>query len=167
LKFKALITNIYNLHFMKRILFTILIAVTCSTIWAQQPGKAGDREERIQAYRIAVYTEVLQLTPDEAQSFWPLYNEYSDKREAMQRELRSGRQIDSMSDAEVETYIQKFYDVRQRELDLEKELGQKLRKVLPVRKIAKIPMAEREFREALVKKLQEGRENRQMKQRNK
>lgn len=153
---------------MKNILFTVLITAAFSaTAWAQQPGNAGDRDERIQSYRIAVYTEVLQLTPEEAQNFWPLYNEYTDKREAMQRELRGGRQIDGMSDTEVETYIQKFYDVRQRELDLEKELGQKLRKVLPARKIAKLPMAEREFREALVKKLQEARENRPMKQRNK
>jgi hypothetical protein len=152
---------------MKNILITLLFAATCTTVWAQQPGNAGDRDERIQAYRIAVYTEVLQLTPEEAQNFWPLYNEYTDKREAMQRELRGGRQIDGMSDTEVENYIQKFYDVRQRELDLEKELGQKLRKVLPARKIAKLPMAEREFREALVKKLQEARENRPMKQRNK
>jgi hypothetical protein len=151
---------------MKHSLFTLLLALFCATAWAQPGPPPGDRDERIQAYRIAVYTEVLQLTPDEAQNFWPLYNEYTDKREALQRELRAGRQIDAMSDAEVETYIQKFYDVRQRELDLEKELGQKLRKVLPARKIAKLPMAEREFREALVKKLQEARENRQGKQRN-
>lgn len=144
---------------MKNILFSLLFVATCAVAWAQ-PGNPGERDERIQSYRIAVYTEVLQLTPEEAQNFWPLYNEYTDKREAMQRELRGGRQIDGMSDAEVETYIQKFYDVRQRELDLEKELGQKLRKVLPVRKIAKLPMAEREFREALVKKLQEKRQQR-------
>lgn len=144
---------------MRHSLITLLFAVACATAWAQ-PGNPGERDERIQTYRIAVYTEVLQLTPEEAQNFWPLYNEYTDKREAMQRELRAGRQIDAMSDTEVENYIQKFYEVRQRELDLEKELGQKLRKVLPARKIAKLPMAEREFREALVRKLQEKRQQR-------
>jgi hypothetical protein len=63
-----------------------------------------------------------------------------------------------MTDAEVEEQIKRHFEKKQRELDLEKELYQKLRKVLPVRKIVKLPAAEREFREALVKRLQENRD---------
>ena len=63
-----------------------------------------------------------------------------------------------MTDAEVEEQIKKHFEKKQRELDLEKDLYQKLRKVLPARKIVRIPSAEREFREALVKRLQENRE---------
>ncbi len=65
-----------------------------------------------------------------------------------------------MSDAEVEEQIKLHFEQQQRELDLEKEVFQKLRKVLPLRKIAKLPQAEREFRESLLKKLQEAREQR-------
>jgi hypothetical protein len=62
-----------------------------------------------------------------------------------------------MNDNEVEDYVKKYFELRSKELDLEKDLTQKLRKVLPLRKIAKIPVAEREFRESLVKRLQEAR----------
>jgi hypothetical protein len=69
-----------------------------------------------------------------------------------------------MSDAEVEEQIKRHFDLKQRELELEKEAYQKLRKVLPLRKVAKLPAAEREFRESLIKKLQEARERRQERQ---
>ena len=152
--------NCYNsqqFHIMKRILFLALILSTCQTLAQAQP--AGNKPaERIRAYRVAVYTEVLQLSPEEAQAFWPIFNEYSANREKLQQQMRPERQFDGMSDAEVEEYVRKYFEVRQREMDLEKDLTTRLRKVLPIRKIAQLPAAEREFREGLVKKLQEFRE---------
>ncbi|MDX2280220.1 MAG: hypothetical protein NW218_11575 [Saprospiraceae bacterium] len=139
-------------------LIGLLLCVGASTVSAQPKQEA--RAEKIKAYRVAVFTEILNLSSEEAQGFWPIYNEYLDKRESLQKELKMTRQIDGMSDNEVEDYIKKYFELRNKELDLEKDLTQKLRKVLPLRKIAKIPVAEREFREALVQKLQEAREKR-------
>lgn len=139
-------------------MLSLLIIGCCTTLDAQP--NAERRSERVQALRIAIFTEVLQLTPEEAQGFWPIYNEYLDKREALVQQYRPAKQLDAMSDAEVEEQIKLHFEQQQRELDLEKEVFQKLRKVLPLRKIAKIPQAEREFRESLLKKLQEAREQR-------
>lgn len=139
-------------------LIALISGAFCHTVFAQPDPE--ERERKLAAYRVAVFTEVLNLTADEAQGFWPVYNDYLDKREAIQQQLKPSKQLDGMSDAEVEDYIKKYYELRGRELDLEKDLGQKLRKVLPVRKIAKIPVAEREFREALVKKLNDIRQKR-------
>ncbi len=142
---------------MRYLLFTALIVSTFGTMTQAQvdPEK---REARLAAYRAEVFTRVLDLTPEEAQGFWPVYNEYSDKREQAQQELRPSKQPDQMSDAEVEEQIKRHFEMKQREIDLERDAYQKLRKVLPIRKIAKLPKAEREFRESLVKKLQEVRE---------
>lgn len=118
------------------------------------------RDERLAQYRAEVFTRVLRLSPEEAQGFWPLYNEFLDRRDQLQQEFKSLKQEDQMSDSEVEEHIKRYFERKQRDLDLEKDLNQKLRKVLPLRKIAKIPMAEREFREALIKKLQENRQKR-------
>jgi demethoxyubiquinone hydroxylase (CLK1/Coq7/Cat5 family) len=60
-----------------------------------------------------------------------------------------------MNDAEVEEQIKKHFERQTKELDLERELYQKLRNILPARKIAKLPMAERLFRESLVRKVKE------------
>lgn len=143
----------------KRIIFAILLFSTCSAVAVAQRGPEV-RDKKVQAYRVAVFTEVLNLTPSEAEGFWPVFNDYLDKREEIQSQLKPTAQLDGMNDAEVDDYVKKYFELRQRELDLEKDLGQKLRKVLPLRKIAKIPVAEREFREALVKKLQENRQRR-------
>jgi hypothetical protein len=146
------------MHMKYLMLIGLLLCVGASTVSAQPKQEA--RAEKIKAYRVAVFTEILNLSSEEAQGFWPIYNEYLDKRETLQKELKMTRQIDGMSDNEVEDYIKKYFELRNKELDLEKDLTQKLRKVLPLRKIAKIPVAEREFREALVQKLQEAREKR-------
>lgn len=145
-------------HMKYLMLIGLLLCIGASTVSAQPKQEA--RAEKIKAYRVAVFTEILNLSSEEAQDFWPIYNEYLDKRESLQKELKMTRQIDGMNDNEVEDYIKKYFELRNKELDLEKDLTQKLRKVLPLRKIAKIPVAEREFREALVQKLQEAREKR-------
>ncbi len=144
---------------IKQSLWIVLFLSTCSAVAVAQRGPEV-RDKKVQAYRVAVFTEVLSLTPSEAEGFWPVFNDYLDKREEIQAQLKPTAQLDGMNDNEVEDYVKKYFDLRQRELDLEKDLGQRLRKVLPLRKIAKIPVAEREFREALVKKLQENRQRR-------
>lgn len=144
------------MHTMKRVTFIVLLASLCaSSLFAQGGQQAAERARRIKSYRIAVFTEVLKLTPQEAETFWPIFNNYQDQRDDLQKQLKPSSQIESLSDTEVEDYIKKHFELRQRELDMEKDLVQKLRKVLPPRKIAQIPVAEREFREGLIQKLKE------------
>lgn len=141
---------------MKRHFFiALIISMFSATVQAQEAG------DRIKALRAEVYTRVLNLTAEEAQNFWPIFNEYLEARENLQKQLKPEEKIGDMNDAEVEEYVKKHFEIRQKELDLEKDLVQKLRKVLPLRKIAKLPMAERQFRESLLKRLQEFREKRQ------
>ena len=148
---------------------SILLLLLCITVSAQ-PGKGRPKRDgirdRIKAERVAFITERLALTSEEAQRFWPVYNEYQENRDRIQDDLRPKKQLDAMNDNEVEEQIKRHFEVKQRELDMEKDLYQKLRKVLPLRKIAQIPHAERAFRERLVTKLQEARNKRQDRARN-
>lgn len=149
---------------MRKLLFSALLAgLFGGTANAQIDPER--REARLAAFRAEVFTRVLNLSADEAQGFWPVYNEYTEKRERAS-DMRPGKQPDQMSDTEAEEHIKRHFELKQREIDLEKELYQKLRKVLPPRKIAKLPLAEREFRESLVKRLQEARERKQERQQN-
>ena len=148
---------------MKYFFNTVLMVCVFGTM-AQAQVDPEKREARLAAFRAEVFTRVLNLTPEEAQGFWPVYNEYADKREQTQQDLRGGKQLDQLSDAEVEDQIKRHFEMKQRELELERDAYQKLRKVLPLRKIAKLPAAEREFRESLVKKLQEARERKMERQ---
>ena len=139
------------------ILTAFVSAISAHAVAQPDPGR---RDEKIAAFRADVFTRVLRLTPEEAQGFWPVYNEFQEQREKIQQSARPAKQEDQMTDAEVEEQIKRHFEKKQRELDLERDLYQKLRKVLPSRKIVRIPAAEREFREALVKRLQDSRERR-------
>jgi hypothetical protein len=118
-------------------------------------AQGGEKlRERIRAQRIAIYTDVLKLTSQEAEGFWPIYNQFLEDKESINKEQKAIRR-DNLSDAEAEAQVKKHIELRQRELDLEKDLIQKLRKVISMQKIVKIPEAERQFRQTVLEKVKE------------
>jgi hypothetical protein len=145
---------------MKRIIFLALFIPFFSLALNAQQDNAR-RDEKIKTFRIAIFSEELSLTSKEAEAFWPAYNEFLDKKESLVEQTKPAKPLDNMSDAEVEEQIKKHFERQTRELDLERELYQKLRNILPARKIAKLPMAERRFRESLVKKAKEMRDKKE------
>lgn len=44
--------------------------------------------DKVNAARIAYLTDQLALTPDEAEKFWPIYNEFLEKRKTLRKEYR-------------------------------------------------------------------------------
>jgi hypothetical protein len=129
----------------------------------EKPRKAERREEHkedIESMRIAFLTTKLNLTPDEAKVFWPVYNQYSDKLQEVRKKRREDikdtkQNFDSMSDKDVESSIDNNFSLRQKELDIQKEFNEKFKKVLPMKKVAKLYAAEEQFKMELLKKLQE------------
>jgi hypothetical protein len=143
---------------MKKIIIVCLSIVLSVGAFAQQ-GK------RIEAMRIAFITQRLNLTSEEAQQFWPVFNQFSEKMQQI-KGPKSDTALEDMSDADAEKMILSEFDKEAKELDLKKEYYQKLKKVLPVRKVAKLYRAERDFKNELVKYLKEAREERKQQKRN-
>jgi hypothetical protein len=70
-----------------------------------QNGRQGNAST-IEAIKIGYFTKQLSLTPDEAQKFWPIYNQYV----AEVRELRQqNRDLDEVSMEEKLLNIRKKY----------------------------------------------------------
>jgi hypothetical protein len=62
---------------MKKILFFITCTLVFTTnILAQDNQQPGNRKELIQKFIIARITNELNLTVNEAQQFWPVFNKY-------------------------------------------------------------------------------------------
>lgn len=143
---------------MKQLSFIILFSITTIALFGQ---KRGEKSEKIEAYRVAFFTQKLDLTEEESKAFWPVYNAYQKEL----RELRkSERQLSranygEMSDKELEEAMEKRFDLRQKQLDLEKQYYKKFKTVLPMKKVAKLPQVERAFRSELLKKMKEKRRN--------
>ena len=111
---------------MKKIsIITFLFFVT-SSIFAQTGENKRKRpdKEQVEAMKIAFITKKLNLSPEEAQQFWPVYNEYTAKRDALRKEVRKSKKTKDgqtePSDAEVAKMIEQHFTLRQQELDLDK-----------------------------------------------
>ncbi|GAB5399860.1 MAG: hypothetical protein Aureis2KO_14450 [Aureisphaera sp.] len=142
---------------MKKILFAI--ALFCSFGLMAQGG------ERIKALKTAHITSSLDLTPEEAQQFWPIYNAHEDKMESIRKEERKAFRdlrangIENLTDEQANKIIENGLRKKTLELQYTKELIEKLRNVLPPTKIVRLHRAEEQFKRMLLEKMKE-RKNR-------
>jgi len=140
---------------MKTRALKLIIAIAFLSI-SQLKAQPGDR---IQSLRIAIYTEELQLTSEEAKVFWPIFNEYSQKLQKLKNDLKQERikygAIKNLSNSEATEAINKFLEFEQKELDLRKEYMNKLAKVIPPQKILKMHKAEARFKKALLDQIKD------------
>ncbi len=155
----------FNPKKMKKIQLLLPTLLLVSSIALAQPGQVdkmnkGERKEKVEAMKIAYLTNKLELTPTEAQQFWPVFNEFEAKiqaiRQSRRKDSREGQDnLDQLSDKEVETLIDSEVAFRQKELDVMKEYHSKFKAVLPIRKVAKLYRAQEDFKRELLKKIQE------------
>lgn len=99
----------------------------------------GERQEKIQALKIAYITQKLKLTPAEAEKFWPVYNQYNNEI----RTLRINNQ-----DGDVLENEQKLLDIR-------KKYKPEFENILGPQRMNDLFNAERDFRNVLIKRLKE------------
>jgi hypothetical protein len=140
------------------LLSLILLLSSLSLAWGQ---RGGERRERLEAMRVAYLTQQLNLSPEESQKFWPIYNEFKSK----EQQYREGRRknakgLATMTDKEIEAYLDEQLSNEQALVNLKRDYIEKLKKVLPLRKIAMLPEAERSFKQELLQKAREMRQNR-------
>jgi len=136
------------------------VIIVAQTIQAQggQGYKYQQKREKIKAHRIAFITEKLDLSPEEAQTFWPVYNEQEAKMEEEIKGFRekydiSPRNILEISDKEAEELADAQLEHEQKMLNLKKEFHAQLKQILPPKKILMLIEADREFKVELMKRL--------------
>lgn len=155
---------------MKSIIIFLLGFVLLVPAMAQDeelPVKDRKAMEKIRAARIAYITEKLNLTPDEAEKFWPIYNEFDKKREDIKLEAKAARKNPdpAMSAEEKKAALAQQHAFRQKELDLEKDYSDKLLNVVSAQKVLSLRKTEKDFRDILLRQIQQRqavREQRQM-----
>lgn len=120
----------------------------------QQPSSfqvAPERQkqfEEMQLKRIAFFTKEIGLTPEEAQSFWPVYNEITLKRWRINHELRrllrpvrenTGRTVD------YEKINKRILQLREENASLDRQCYEKMGAILGQEKLFKYYLAEDVF----------------------
>jgi len=124
----------------------------------QQSNQRPGNHEQMEAQRVAFITHELNLTPEEAKVFWPVYNEYDHKRHELKNSFRDAddshkEDLEKLTEKEASQILDNQLNDAQKLLDLRKEYHNKFKSVLPAVKVLKLYDAEREFQKMLIEKL--------------
>lgn len=153
---------------MKSLTCTLIALFGFLLLQAQPPDRPGrmDRpdpkmEKRVESMRIAFITNELELTPEESQAFWPVFNEMKAREKALREEMRPRKPFEEMSDEEAEALLDNQMKMEEREAAIRREYTEKFRKILPASKVVRLQQAEGEFRRRLVNEVKERRQRKE------
>lgn len=126
------------------------------------------KQDKIKSLEIAYIAKQLDLTPEEAQKFWPVYNEYTREVNALIAERK--RKVQETrgklrDDAVAEDALDKELGYEKKVLDIRTRYKDRFLKVLPAGKVAMVYRAERDFRNMMIRTIKERRDARMMQRR--
>lgn len=156
---------------MKRLITTslALLMMTAATVSLRAQGEGfgqgamqGDGE-KLTAFKIAFFTKNLDLTPAEAEKFWPLYNDFSARKSKLQADrlllLRYAAQNEAnMSESETASTADKLTQSFAEESAMVVSFNESLKKVLPPAKIIKLYQVENRYKQQLLRELNQRRQ---------
>lgn len=140
-----------------------LLSANTGTILAQ----SQEQIEKFNKERKDYFTEKLELTDQESKAFWPLYEDFQNRKMKLVEDERNNwsyahKNAENLSDKEILETLEKGYTLKEKQLELEREYYQeKFLKALPAKKVLKLGKVEWDFRRYLIRELRkDGRNDR-------
>ncbi len=148
-------------------LISVVFFISCFmlSLNAQDKPEGKNRNKmkaRMEAQKIAFFTQELDLSSEEAQNFWPVYNQYYKEMETLKKDRRKDRDV-VLSDAEASAELENMIKIERQHIDIKEKYISKLKNVLPVQKVAKLYRLEHRFKREMLNKLGKSRKKRMMK----
>lgn len=120
-----------------------------------------DWKEKIQSEKIAFLTMEIGLTPQEAQVFWPVYNEINEEKDQAMYEIikyywEMSKAIEAgKSEKEIKALLDKYLEAQEKQRKIDEDAAEKYKKVLSTTKVAKLYIGEEKFRRQHIRKLRD------------
>lgn len=137
-------------------LIPILLLFVSFSFYAQGE-KMKEKKEQIKTLKIAFLTTKLDLTSNEAEKFWPLYNTFDDKQfELRHQKMKSfmrrmnDETLDKMTEKEASAFLAQMESTEEELFFLRKKFNASLKVVLPSIKIIKLKKSEEDFNRNLL-----------------
>ena len=134
---------------MKKIIIPILVLFISLNTFSQS------KKDKIKALKVSFLTERLELTQEEAQQFWPVYNSYDDITIKIRHEdLKKIRHeikdnITTLSDERCSELLNEIIAAENKLHEEEVKLNSKLKKIISPKKIILLKIAEEDFKKKL------------------
>ncbi len=143
---------------MKTILLILCAWIGGTAVaYAQSDKLSDERRREFEAQKVAFFTRELDLSPEEAALFWPLYNEMQKKMRdaegAVWQEYRKIHENENPKEPDYLKAINQLLESQQEKCDIKKAYYQKMLEHLPAAKIWKLDAAEHKFNRHLFDKL--------------
>lgn len=149
---------------MHRTIIILITMVMSVPAFAQPHGQMRGRTgiEQVEAEKIAFFTKYLELTPDQAKEFWPVYDDFQNRRVLIIQERQNltryfGQNSANMDEKEAGEIADRYIGLQVQETALAQEYHDKFKKVLPASGVMLLYQAENEFRNQLLRRLRLGR----------
>ena len=145
---------------MKKISIIIFLFFFSVGVGLSQQGR--ERQNKIYAAKVAFFTERLQLTPGEAEKFWPVYNDYQNQRDKIIQDRKNTteyyiKNANNLSDKEIDQILNDYINYQKKETALLENFNNQLKTILPERKVIKVYITEIQFRNYLLGQLRNNR----------
>ena len=117
----------------------------------------NDEGDKFRSEKVAFISNYLDLSPDEAQDFWPVYNEFEKKRFEIQTQRRNiegsiRNANDNLSNKQVNNLIEEMIQSYQDDADIIREYYKQFQNILPSQKVLKLSQSEDQFRVDMLQK---------------
>ena len=152
--------NSYKFTRMKKgiIIITAVLIFPLMRLQAQNPNL-----EKFSTYKIGFFTKKMNLTSQEAEKFWPVYNDYQKQKNLIQRDkimlIRDFNQNESaLNDSQLTEMGDRLIKNISDETSLAVAFHKKIRELLPPAKVLKYYQAENQYKIQLLKELQDNRQ---------
>lgn len=147
----------------------LFVAIFISTNNYSQNRKKINKN-RVKAHKIAFITDQLNLTTDEAEVFWPIYNAHEKllsqyrKEEIIlmepviensNRPILSSKNFDKINESEAANIYNLVKDIRNKIHQENERFFTQIATVLNYKKLLKLQIAEKEFRKELLRKFRQ------------
>jgi hypothetical protein len=121
-------------------------------------GSFESRHDKLKSQKVAYFSNNIDLTPREAERFWPVYNEYNNRRETISQErnkiLRRLSNVENMeNDKDIKAVLDNYTASFEKETELFRQYYQKFSEILPPKKVVRLYITEEQFKQMLLRSI--------------
>lgn len=147
---------------MKRIFtYIAIMLLSMSALYAQEK-KGNGWKEKMKSEKIAFLTNEMNLSPEEAQVFWPVYNAAWEEKDNMQRSVMHAYKAldeavkENKGEKEISDRLDTYLNLLDEQASIARRHGEQFKKVISKEKVARLYLAEEKFRREQIHKLHQG-----------
>jgi hypothetical protein len=151
---------------IKKLLLLLIVFISVNS-FGQDGSLIRKKREQIKSLKVAFITEELELTPDEASKFWPLYNSYEEQQKQIKKEKIKGYMdrmdsdsVNKLSEKEAATMLAQMESSEEELFQVRRKFVTSLKAVISPIKILKLKKAEENFNKRLLQQYRDKKKNR-------